>query len=340
MTLSNKRFISMPIKRIAITGGAGQLAYQALFRIAQGELLGPEQPISLYILDLPEMLTILEGIKMELEDCAFPLLHTIELTTDPYRAFQNVDFALLIGAKPRGPGMERKDLLEENGKIFVEQGIALNTVAHPDAKVFVVGNPCNTNCLIAMSHAPRLSRKNFYAMTRLDQNRATSLLARKAHVPLSEISPVIIWGNHSSTQVPDYWNARIRGHPAHEIVQDDPWLENDFIPLVQHRGAAVIKARGKSSAASAAHALIQAVQDGLYPTKRGSWYSAAVASEGNSYGIEDQLVYSFPCRTLPTMETEIVSGLNIPETLAMRLKVTERELIEERECIKALIKKA
>ena len=203
-----------PAKRIAISGGGGQIAYQLLFRIASGQILGPDQPVSLSLLEIPQALPSLEGVKMELNDCAFPLLHDIKVTADPYEAFNEVEYALLVGAKPRGPEMERGDLLRDNGKIFVEQGKALNDAAHPDVKVFVVGNPCNTNCLIALCHAPKLSRKNFYAMTRLDQNRASFFLAQKAQVPITDISNVIIWGNHSSTQVPDFFHARIKDKPA------------------------------------------------------------------------------------------------------------------------------
>lgn len=324
-------------KRIAVTGGAGQIAYQFLFRLANGELLGPNQPIALHILEIPDALVFLEGVKMELQDCAFPLLEKIEVTSDPYHAFKEVDFAFLIGAKPRGPGMERKELLQENGRIFVEQGRALNEVGHSESKVFVVGNPCNTNCLIAMSQAPRLQKKNFYAMTRLDQNRAAFLLAEKAHLPVSAVSNVIIWGNHSSTQVPDFFHARLQGHPAEVVIQDRHWLEHDFIPLVQKRGAAVIQARGKSSAASAAHALIQTARDLLSPTPSGNWYSIATSTEGNPYGIEEELVFSFPYRTLENGQKALVAGLEMPEWLEKKIRVTERELIEERECIKAFI---
>jgi malate dehydrogenase len=327
-----------PIKRIAVTGGAGQIAYHLLFRIASGELFGDEQPLALQILELPEALPALEGVKMELQDCAFPLLHEIEITSDAFQAFKNVDFAILIGAKPRGPGMERIDLLKDNGKIFVEQGCALNEVAHPHAKVYVVGNPCNTNCLIAMSHAPRLSRKNFYAMMRLDQNRATFLLAQKAQIPIQDVSRVIIWGNHSTTQVPDFIHARLQGHPAVDVIKDRHWLENDFIQQVQKRGAVILKARGKSSAGSAAQAIIDAVHDTITPTKAGHWFSSAVASEGNPYGIEDNLVFSFPCHTLEKGEIVIVPGLDIHDFLDAKLRATERELLEERDLVKALIK--
>lgn len=330
--------MTKPILRIAVTGGAGQIAYQLLFRIASGEVFGFEQPIALQILELPQALSALEGVKMELQDCAFSRLHGIEVTSDPYQAFKNVDFAILIGAKPRGPGMERVDLLKENGQIFVEKGRALNEVAHPHVKVFVVGNPCNTNCLIAMSQAPRLSRKNFYAMTRLDQNRATFLLAEKVQMQVQDVSHVIIWGNHSTTQVPDFIHARIRGRPAKAVIQDRHWLENDFINLVQKRGSVIINARGKSSAGSAAQAIIDAVRDTLSPTKADHWFSSAIASEGNPYGIEDQLVFSFPCRILEKGEISIVQGLDIHDFLEAKLKASERELLEERDLVRSLIK--
>ncbi len=329
--------MSISTKRIAVTGGAGQIAYSFLFRLVNGEVFGPDHSLILHLLEVPPLLGSLEGVKMELQDCAFPLLEKIEVTADPYQAFRDIDFAFLIGAKPRGAGMERKDLLQDNGRIFAEQGKALNAVAHPDAKVFVVGNPCNTNCLIAMSRAPRLSRKNFFAMTRLDQNRATFLLAEKAHLPLSAVSNVIIWGNHSSTQVPDFFHARLQGHPAEEVIQDRHWLEHDFIQLVQKRGAAVIQARGKSSAASAAHALIQAARDLLFPTPLGNCYSVATIGEGNPYGIEEELVFSFPYRTLARGERILISGLEMPEWLENKIKITEQELLEERECIKSFI---
>lgn len=330
--------MTKPILRIVITGGAGQIAYQLLFRIANGELFGHDQPLALHILELPEALSALEGVKMELQDCAFPLLHAIEVFSDPYQAFKNIDYAILIGAKPRGPGMERGELLQENAKIFVEQGRALNEVAHEHAKVFVIGNPCNTNCLIAMSHAPRLSRKNFYAMMRLDQNRATSLLAHKAQLLVTDVSHVIVWGNHSATQVPDFIHARIQDRPAEAVIQDRDWLEHDFFEIIQKRGAAIIKARGKSSAGSAAHAILDAIRDTLSVTKTEHWFSSAIDSTGNPYGIEDNLIFSFPCRQLGKGEVRIVPGLDIDEFLDAKLKATEKELLEERDFVRSLIK--
>ncbi len=324
-----------PLK-IAVTGGAGQIAYSLLFRIACGDLFGLDQPIALQILEVPAALQALEGVRMELEDGAYPLLTSIRVTADPYQAFEGVHYALLIGAKPRGPGMERGDLLQENGKIFIEQGRALNEVADPSVKIFVVGNPCNTNCLIAMQHAPRIPKENFYAMTRLDQNRATFLLAQKAEVPITAVSNVTIWGNHSATQVPDFMHAKIGGSPVESVIRDREWLENDFISLVQKRGAAIIQARGKSSAASAASALIDAVRDRFFPTPEGKWFSASICSDGNPYGMEEGLIFSFPCRTGADGKISIVPGLALDSFLEKKLKMTEKELKEERDLVKAV----
>src|ERR1700733_1717683 len=250
--------VNEDIKRVLVTGGAGQIAYSLLFRIANGDLLGPQKSIALHILEIPDALKMLEGVKMELEDCAFPLLKEIRIGSDAKKMFEGVHYAFLVGSKPRGPGMERSDLLVDNGKIFIAQGQALNDTADPNVKVLVVGNPCNTNCLIARHHAPKISRKNFHAMTRLDQNRAVFQLADKADVDISDVSNMVIWGNHSSTQVPDFLNAKIKGIPAKEVIKNQAWFGNEFIPNVQRRGAAIIAARGKSSAASAASAAIDA----------------------------------------------------------------------------------
>ncbi len=320
-----------PLKRLAITGGAGQIAYTLLFQLAQGTLLGQDQPLALHILEVPDMLASLAGIKMELEDCAFPLLKEINIGSDPYKIFQDVDYAFLIGAKPRGPGMERQDLLRENSKIFVEQGQALNEVASRQVKVLVIGNPCNTNCLIAMHHAPLIPRANFQAMTRLDQNRAVYQLANKAKVAIEEVTPVAIWGNHSSTQVPDYFNVKIQGKPAIEVIKDQVWLEKEFIALIQKRGSAIITARGKSSAASAAHAAIEAVKALLVPTPAGQLFSSGVCSDQNPYGIADDLIFSFPCRSIGDGAYEIIPGLEWNPFLKEKIQVTQQELIEERE---------
>lgn len=228
--------MSKPLIRVAVTGGAGQIAYNLLFRIASGEMLGLTQPVALHILELPEAFKMLEGVKMELEDCAFPLLKEIRIGTDPFEIFKDINYALLVGAKPRGPGMERGDLLRDNGKIFIEQGKALNQSAHSDVKILVVGNPCNTNCLIAMKHAPRIPKKNFFAMTRLDQNRGVAQLAMRANVDIDRVKNFTIWGNHSSTQVPDFFHATIDNRPVTEKIKDNTWLENDFVSIVQKEG--------------------------------------------------------------------------------------------------------
>lgn len=325
-------FWSYVMAKVLVTGGAGQIAYSLLFRIASGELFGNE-PITLHILEVKEGMQALLGVKMELEDAAFPLLEKIVIGSDPLQVFEGVTHAFLVGAKPRGPGMERGELLSENGKIFIDQGRALDEVADKQVKVLVVGNPCNTNCLIAIDHAKRISKKNFHAMTRLDQNRARFQLANRAHVPLKEVSHVTIWGNHSSTQVPDFVNARIQGKKVQDVIQDKTWLEKTFIETVQKRGAEIIAARGKSSAASAASSAIDAMRSIITPTKQGEWYSSAIFSEGNPYGIDPGLVFSFPCRTLPSLEVEIVRGLEITPFLKEKLLKTEQELKEEREVV-------
>lgn len=331
--------MATPIKRIAVTGGAGQIAYSLLFRIAHGDLLGPSQPIALHILEIPEAMEALRGVVMELEDCAFPLLKEIVIGSDPFTVFKDVDYVFLVGAKPRGPGMERKDLLNANAKIFVEQGKALNEAAHPNVLVLVVGNPCNTNCLIAMNHAPRISKRNFHAMTRLDQNRAVSLLAKKAGVDVSDVKNVIIWGNHSSTQVPDFFNARIKNRPVNELVKDQKWLEVDFINGVQKRGAEVIAARGKSSAVSAASAAIDAMKELITLTPEGEWFSSAVISDGNPYGIQENLIFSFPCRSNGNGTYEIVKNIPWNDFLKNKITLSEKELQEERELIHKQLEK-
>jgi malate dehydrogenase len=329
--------MSKPIKRVVVTGGAGQIAYSLLFRIANGDMLGPDQPIILQILEIPEAVGALEGVKMELLDCAFPLLKDVKIGSDPQEVFEAADYALLVGAKPRGPGMERKDLLTDNGKIFIAQGQALNSVASPDVKVLVVGNPCNTNALICMAHAPRIPRQNFHAMTRLDQNRAQQQLALKADVDISEVRRVTIWGNHSSTQVPDFVNAEIQQDKAPERIGDRQWLEGDFVSTVQGRGGAIIKARGKSSAASAANAAIDAIKSLVTPTAEGQWFSTGVCSDGNPYGIEEGLIFSFPCRSKGDGSYEIVEGVEWDSFLKARIEATQKELMEERECVADLI---
>ncbi len=329
--------MSKPLKRIAVTGGAGQIAYSILFRIASGELLGEDQPIALHILEVPSGLEALQGVVMELHDCAFPLLKEIHIGSDPHALFEGVHYALLIGAKARGPGMERKDLLAENAKIFIEQGKALGAKADKNALVLVVGNPCNTNCLIALRQASRIDPQRFHAMMRLDQNRATSFLAEKAHVPVTDVSQMTIWGNHSATQVPDFVNAVIRGKAVKEVIPDHKWLEGDFISQIQKRGAAVIAARGKSSAASAAHAALGALRSLIFPTPSGSWFSSALLSDGNPYGIQKGIVFSFPCISHGEGRVEIVKGLAWDDFLKSKIALTERELLEERDYIQHLL---
>lgn len=325
--------MTKPFIRVAVTGGAGQIAYNLLFRIANGDLFGPQQPVALHILEVEAVLPVLEGVKMELEDCAFPLLKEIHIGSDPVKIFRDVQYALLVGAKPRGPGMERGDLLNDNGIIFVEQGKALNQAADPNVKVLVVGNPCNTNCLIAMHNAPRIPKQNFYAMTRLDQNRSTSMLARRAKVDNTDVKNVTIWGNHSSTQVPDFFNATIEGVPVIKKINDPQWLENDFINAVQKRGAAIIAARGKSSAASAASSAIDSIRSLVTPTPPGEWFSMGICSDGNPYRIQENLIFSFPCRSNGDGTCEIVKDLPWNDFLLYRIKLTEKELQEERELV-------
>lgn len=326
--------MSKQIKHIAVTGGAGQIAYQLLFRIASGEVFGFDQPIALHILEVESMMRVLEGVKMELEDCAFKVLKEIHIGSDPKIIFKNADYALLIGSKPRGPGMERGDLLNENGLIFVEQGKALNEVANKNVKVLVVGNPCNTNCLIALRNAPNLNPKNFHAMTRLDQNRATSMLAKKASVQVTEVKNVTIWGNHSSTQVPDFMHAEINEEPVTEVIADKDWLEGEFISAVQKRGAAIIAARGKSSAASAAQAVVDAILSLETKTPDGEWFSTAVYTDGNGYGIQSGLVFSFPCISYGNGDYEIVQDLSWTDFLEEKILKSEQELLEEKELVK------
>ena len=322
--------------RIAVTGGAGQIAYSLLFRLAAGELF-PGKPIALHILEIPEAQSSLEGVRMELQDAAFELLHEVKIGSDPRAVFDGVNYAFLVGAKPRGPGMERKDLLLDNGKIFKEQGRALSDVAAKDVRVLVVGNPCNTNCLIAIHNAKNIPPEQFQAMMRLDQNRAQAYLAEKAKKPITQVTNVTIWGNHSSTQVPDFYNAKIDGKNAPELIQDITWLENEFIKKVQNRGAEIIKARGKSSAASAASSAIDAMKALTIPTKSDDWFSAAVFSANNSYGIDRDLVFSVPCTSQGQGEWMEVKNVPWNEFLQEKIRLSEKELIEERALIKDLL---
>lgn len=322
---------------VAVTGGAGQIAYNLLFRIASGELFGPSQPIVLHILEIPQMVPTLEGVVMELWDCAFPTLIDIVYGEDPRKVFKDVNLALLVGASPRSKGMERNDLLEQNAKIFIEQGRALNEVASKDVHVLVVGNPCNTNCWITMKCAPNIEPSRFHALTRLDQNRGAYQLAVKAGVPVSSVERMLIWGNHSATQVPDILNTTINKNPIKEVIQDHQWLQNDFFQILQQRGAAIIEARGKSSAASAASAVVDAVKSLMNPTATGEWYSDCVLSNGNPYGIANDLIFSFPCHSLGNGEWDFVHGLQLDPFLREKLAITERELLQERDYIKKLI---
>ncbi len=320
--------------RVAVTGAAGQISYSLLFRIASGQLLGDDQPVILHMLEITPAMEALKGVAMELEDCAFPLLQDMVLSDDPMVGFKDVDYALLVGARPRGPGMERKDLLEANAAIFSAQGKAMNEVASRDIKVLVVGNPANTNALIAQRNAPDLDPRNFTAMTRLDHNRALSQLANKTGTSINDIEKMIIWGNHSATQYPDIHNTLVEGKPAIDMI-DQAWYEEDFIPTVQQRGAAIIKARGASSAASAANAAIDHMRDWALGTPEGDYMSMGVYSDG-SYGVEEGLIFSFPC-VCKNGDWEIVQGIDINEFSQSKIDATEKELREERDAIAHLL---
>jgi malate dehydrogenase len=320
--------------KVTVTGAAGQIGYALLFRVASGQLLGEDTPIHLSLLEIPDAVKAAEGTAMELEDCAFPLLRGVDIHDDPRRAFDGVEIALLVGARPRTKGMERSDLLEANGGIFRPQGEALSEHADDSVRVLVVGNPANTNALIAMSNAGDVPRERFTAMTRLDHNRALAQLAKKAGCLVSDITNMAVWGNHSPTMYPDLFNARVKGRIAAEVVDDQEWLENDFIPTVGKRGAAIIEARGASSAASAANAAIDHVHDWVLGTPEGDWVSMAVPSDG-SYGVEEGLISSFPCRCSGG-SWEIVQGLELNDFSRSRLELTVNELKDERDAVKAL----
>lgn len=322
-----------PLK-VAVTGAAGQIGYSLLFRLASGSLLGPDRPIELRLLEIEPALKALEGVVMELDDCAFPLLSGVEIGADPNKIFDGVNLALLVGAKPRGPGMERSDLLEANGAIFTAQGKALNEVAAEDVRIGVTGNPANTNALIAMSNAPDIARERFSALTRLDHNRAISQLARKTGVGVTDIKKMTIWGNHSATQYPDIFHAEIKGKNAAEVVNDQKWIEDDFIPTVAKRGAAIIDARGASSAASAASATVDAARDWLLGSPEGDWVSMAVVSDG-SYAVPEGLISSFPVTTKGG-NWSIVTGLEIDEFSRGRIDKSTAELADERKAVTEL----
>lgn len=327
----------MPI-RVAVSGGAGQINYNLLFRIASGELFGKGNKVALHVLEIPQGIEALKGVQMELYDCAFPCLEEVVIGTDPNEVFADIDIALLVGAKPRGPGMERKDLLQDNGKIFIGQGKALSDVAKKNVLVFVVGNPCNTNCLICMHNAPNIPKENFFAMTRLDENRARYQLAHKAGVDLTDVEHATIWGNHSSTQVPDIENVRIKGKGVKEVITDHAWLKGEFVEVVQKRGAQIIKARGKSSAASAANAVIDGVQSIRNENGKGSFFSNCLLSDGNPYGIAPGLIFSFPCRAIGDNRVEIIAGQKWDDFMQEKMKLTEKELLEERDLVKDLLR--
>ena len=320
--------------RVAVTGAAGQISYALLFRIASGDMLGQDQPVILQLLEIPPAMEALQGTVMEIEDGAFPLVHDIVASDEPEVAFGDADFAMLVGARPRGPGMERKDLLTENARIFSVQGAAIDAVARRDIRVLVVGNPANTNALIAASNAPSLDRRQFTAMTRLDHNRAISQLATQTGKPSTTITRMSIWGNHSATQYPDIRHALILGSPATELV-DHTWVVDHFIPTVQQRGAAIIKARGASSAASAASAAVDHVRTWVHGTPENDWVSMAIPSDG-SYGINDELIYSYPV-TCSDGHYEIVQALEIDEFSQARMSETEQELLEERDGVRDLL---
>jgi malate dehydrogenase len=319
-----------PLK-VAVTGAAGQIGYSLLFRLASGSLLGPDRPIELRLLEIEPALKALEGVVMELDDCAFPLLSGVEIGADPNKIFDGVNLALLVGARPRGPGMERGDLLEANGAIFTAQGKALNSVAADDVRVGVTGNPANTNALIAATNAPDIPKERFSALTRLDHNRAISQLSKKTGATVTDIKKITIWGNHSATQYPDIFHAEIGGKNAAEVVNDEKWIADDFIPTVAKRGAAIIDARGSSSAASAASATVDAARDWLLGTPKDDWVSMAVVSDG-SYGVPEGLISSFPVTTKGG-DWSIVQGLEINDFSRSRIDKTTAELADERKAV-------
>jgi len=323
--------------RVAVTGAAGQIGYALLFRIASGSLFGPEQPVILHLIEIEPVLPALTGVVMELDDCAFPLLKGVVPTANLDEGFRGVNWALLVGSVPRKADMERKDLLGINGKIFIGQGQAIQKNAASDVRIHVVGNPCNTNCLIAMNNAPDIPRDRFFAMTRLDENRAKAQLARKAAVGIAAVTHMAIWGNHSSTQYPDFYNARINGKPATEVLQDETWLKGEFIASVQQRGAAIIKARGASSAARAANAHVDSVRSIIEPTPAGDWHSVCLCSDG-SYAVESGLISSFPVRS-NGRALEIVQGVAVNEFSRAKIDATVKELKEEKAMVADLLPK-
>ncbi len=322
--------------RVAVTGAAGQIGYALLFRIASGAMFGPDQPVALNLIEIPPALDALKGVVMELDDCAFPLLKDVVATTDLDEGFKDVNWACLVGSVPRKAGMERNDLLSINGKIFTGQGQAIARNAAPDVRILVVGNPCNTNCLIAMNNAEGIPNDRWFAMTMLDENRAKTQLAQKAVVDVTQVSNMTIWGNHSATQYPDFYTAQIEGKSAVEVIGDEPWLKDTFIPTVQKRGAAIIAARGSSSAASAANGIIDSVRKLTKPTPAGDSFSMCLCSDG-SYGIAEGLIASFPTRTKDDGTVEIVQGVEINEFSQSKITASIQELEGEREAVKDLL---
>jgi malate dehydrogenase len=322
--------------RVAVTGAAGQVAYSMLGRLASGEIFGPQRKVILQLLEIPQAMAALEGVAMELDDCSFPTLQEMVLTDDPNKAFKGCNWALLVGSFPRKQGMERKELLGINGKIFVGQGKAIGANAAPDVRILVVGNPCNTNCLVGVRNCGGVPPERWSAMTRLDHNRACSALAKKAGVANEDVTQVTIWGNHSNTQYPDFTNARIKGKPAAEVITDRAWLENTFVPQNQNRGAAVIKARGLSSAMSAANGALDHVKSLLTPTPANDWFSAAVVSKGQ-YGVPEGLVFGYPCRSDGRGNISVVEGVKLDAFGQQKFQVTLKELLEERDAVKDLL---
>lgn len=320
--------------RVSVTGAAGQIGYALLFRIASGQMFGKDVEVDLNLIELPQAMNPLQGVAMELDDCAFPLLRSITLADNPNDGFKDTNWAILVGSVPRKDGMERKDLLNINGGIFTTQGKAINDKAADDVRVFVVGNPCNTNCLIAMNSAPRVSRANFFAMTQLDENRARTQLAKKAGVAVTEVSNMTIWGNHSATQYPDFYNAKISGKPVTSVISDEAWLKKDFIETVQKRGAAIIKARGASSAASAANAVVDGIYNLTHDTKAGESFSTCLCSNGQ-YGVDEGLIFSFPVKTVGG-KVQVIEGLTHNDFGKEKFAATLNELKEERDAVRSL----
>jgi malate dehydrogenase len=322
--------------RVTVTGAAGQVAYAMLGRLASGEVFGPGRKVILQLLEIPQAMQALEGVAMELDDCSFATLQEVVLTDDPNQAFKNCNWALLVGSFPRKQGMERKELLGINGKIFVGQGKALAAHAARDVRILVVGNPCNTNCLVGYNNGKEVPAERWTAMTRLDHNRARTALAKKAGVANEDVTQVTIWGNHSNTQYPDFTNAKIKGRPATEVITDRAWLEGTFVPMIQGRGAAVIKARGQSSAMSAANGALDHIKSLLTPTPAGDWFSAAVVSRGE-YGVPPGLVFSYPCRSDGKGNLTVVEGLKLDAFGQQKFQATLQELLEEKAAVQELV---